>query len=298
MKSMKNFLIQMVILSFVFSVQMMAQKTASAQEKDKGQQEKSVFEKVDWKVGPTVGLIDKWATIDVPEGYLFANGADTKLLMEAMGNPLSDQEVGFFAPNKLDWFVVFEFDKIGYVKDDDKNDIDAAAILTSFQKGAEENNKFRKEKGYPTLEVVGWEVPPHYNEQTHNLEWAIRAKEGDTGAVILNHNIRILGRKGVMKSTLVVDPDKFETALPLYNKYLESYAFKSGEKYAEYSEGDKLAGYGLSALVAGGAAAAAAKFGLLGFLGKYIKIIVLGIVGFFAVVWGKIKSAFKGKESA
>jgi len=258
-----------------------------------GQEDGSVMNQVKWEHGPCVSSLDKWAQIDVPEGFVFANGSDTRLLMEAMGNVNSGTEVGFIAPNTLDWFVVFEFDKIGYVKDDEKDNLDSAAILESIRKGTEAGNKVRKERGFPTLHIVGWEVEPHYNDLTNNLEWAIRAENQD-GSPVLNHNTRLLGRRGVMKSTLVVDPETFGAVLPLYRSNLDGFVFKSGQSYAEFTKGDKVAKYGLTALVAGGAGAAAAKLGLFKILGKYFKVVIVAVIAFFAGIWKFLKSLFSG----
>jgi len=219
------------------------------------------------------------------------------MLMEAMGNPASNEEVGFFAPNSLEWFVVFEFDEVGYIKDDEKDTLDAEAMLESIREGTEQSNKIRREKGFPGLKIVGWEVEPHYNDLSHNLEWAIRA-QNDDGSLVLNHNTRLLGRKGVMKATLVVNPEIFSNVLPEYRSNLDNFAFKSGEKYAEYRQGDKIAKYGLTALVAGGAGAAAAKFGLFKFIGKYFKIIIIGLLAFLAAIWKKIMGLFKGNTES
>jgi len=265
------------------------QGTAVAQ----GQEDGGILNQIQWEHGPGISSLDNWAEIDVPDGFVFANGSDTRILMEAMGNVNSGTEVGFLAPASLDWFVVFEFDKIGYVKDDEKDDLDSAAIIESIQKGTEAGNKVRRERGFPAPHIVGWEVEPHYNDLTNNLEWAIRAQNED-GSLVLNHNTRLLGRRGVMKSTLVVDPETFDTVLPVYRSNLDGFAFKSGQTYAEFTKGDKIAKYGLTALVAGGAGAAAAKLGLFKILGKYFKVVIVAVVAFFAGILKFLKSLFGG----
>ncbi len=73
-----------------------------------------------------------------------------------------------------------------------------------------------------------------------------------------------------------------------------------GKTYAEYRQGDRLAEYGLAALVVGGAAMGAAKMGWLGKLGvlfaklgKAAFLIVAGIAisikKFFAKLFGRGK---------
>ena len=266
--------------------------TCIAQENNEG----SILDEVDWLRGPDTAQIDKWAELEVPEGFIFAEGSDTRMLMEAMGNTVSGSEVGFFAPEGLEWFVVFEFDNVGYVKDDEKDTLDADAILETIKNGTSEANKIRDEKGYPKLFIEGWELPPYYNEVTHNLEWAIRGSDS-TGEGFLNLNTRLLGRRGVMRSTLVIDPPIFQEVLPTYQSQLGRFSFKSGEDYASYRQGDKLAGYGLAALVAGGAGVAAAKLGFFKVIAKFGKVIFIGIVAFFGGFWRKIKRLF-GKGDA
>jgi len=251
----------------------------------------SVLDQVDWVHGPETAELEDWAEIHVPVGYVFANGDDTRLLMEAMGNPSTDIEVGFFAPDTLDWFVVFEFEEVGYVNDDEKDDLDTDAMLDSIKEGTERGNKIRKKQGYPELHIIGWEVEPQYNEETNNLEWAIRGQD-DEDNLVINHNTRLLGRKGVMRATLVVDPESFEDVLPAYRANLDAFAFTTGNKYAEYVKGDKIAKYGLTALVAGGAGAAAAKLGLFKILAKYFKAIIIAVIAFFSALWKKIKNIF------
>jgi uncharacterized membrane-anchored protein len=252
----------------------------------RAEKEGGLMARIKWTRGPDKGNLEKRAEIEVPDGFLFAQGDDTRLLMRAMGNLTSGNEVGFLAPTSMVWFVVFEFDEVGYVKDDEKASLDADAMLESIKKGTEQANEVRRKHGAPGLTIVGWDLKPTYNEKTHNLEWCIRAKD-DSGQLVVNHNTRILGRSGVMKATLVASPDVLTEVMPLYVARLGTFGFVSGEKYAEYRKGDKIAKYGLTALVVGGATAVAAKTGLLKSLWKVIVVGAIAVGAFFKKLFGR-----------
>lgn len=243
---------------------------------------------VKWQKGPSSGALGSLAQIKVPEKYIFAGGEDTKLLMEAMQNPVSGRELGFLAPEKAPWFIVFEYDDTGYIRDDEKRSLGAAALLDSIKAGNENGNKEREKRGWPKLEITGWEQQPHYDEQTNNLEWAIRGES--EGRPLVNFNTRILGRGGVMRVTLVTDPEGFAATLPQYKTALADFSYNSGHKYAEYRQGDKLATYGLSALIVGGATAAAVKSGAFKWLWKFGGIGVLAALGFVKKLFGRRKT--------
>ena len=139
------------------------------------------------------------------------------------------------------------------------------------------------------MTIVGWEMKPRYDETTHNLEWAIRGES--EGKPVVNFNTRLLGRKGVMRVTLVEDPSALEATLPLFKQALGGFSYKEGSRYAEFRSGDKVAKYGLSALVVGGAAAVAAKSGLLKGLWKLIVAAVAGGAAFLKRIFSRNKSA-------
>jgi uncharacterized membrane-anchored protein len=79
---------------------------------------------------------------------------------------------------------------------------------------------------------------------------------------------------------LVSGLDELATARPELENVLSGYSFNSGETYAEWIPGDKVAEYGLAALVLGGAAAIATKKGLWAVLAAFLikgwKIIAIG----------------------
>ena len=90
------------------------------------------FEGVNWQKGPSLGDLGLDAQVKVPAGYVFAGATDTRTIMEANHNPVTGREMGFVAAAGEDWFAVFEFDDVGYVKDDDKDSLDENALLDSI----------------------------------------------------------------------------------------------------------------------------------------------------------------------
>jgi uncharacterized membrane-anchored protein len=241
--------------------------------------EQGRFSGSNWTKGPAKASLKDIAEVQVPEGYVLADAKSAKKMLEAMGNPTSGTELGFLAPTSMVWFVVFRFNDTGYVKDDEKDKLDAEAMLDSIKRGTESANERRKAMGAAPLTVVGWEQPPKYNSETHNLEWAIRGES--EGQQVINYNTRLLGRKGVMEVKLVIAPDRLEATIPDYQSILQGYSFKQGQTYAEYRSGDKIAKYGLAALVTGGAAVVAVKTGLFAYLllfaKKAWKLVVVGV---------------------
>jgi len=215
---------------------------------------------------------------------MLVDGAGTRKLMDHMGNPESGTEVGLLAPVVGKWFLLFEYDDVGHVKDDEKDSLDTDAILESMKKGNEKANKERRKRGFTPLKVVGWGQKPVYNPKTKNLEWGVIAES--EGSRVLNYDIRILGREGVMRVRLVDGPQTFQKSLQLCRQLLPGFSFVKGETYAEYKKGDKLAKYGLTALIAGGAAAVAVKSGLFRWIWKGLVFAFVAIGGLFKKVFG------------
>ena len=248
--------------------------------------------------GPGKAQLGNQAQIDVPVGYEFLDGDTTRLMLKSSGEPVSGEEVGFLRPTNSSWSVFFDFNESGYVKDGEKDKLNADKILASIKRGTAEQNKERVQNGGAPLEIVGWELPPRYDATTHNLEWAIRMTS--EGQPLLNYNTRLLGRKGVMEVVLVVEPDKLAETLPTFRELLTHYSFQSGQSYAEYRSGDKVAKFGLAALVVGGAAVGAAKLGLLagliGLLKKGWKLIIIAIAAVAAGLKKLLGGLFGGRK--
>ena len=90
---------------------------------------------LNWIPGPqTVNLGNNLAQIDLGKDYQFANSEDTRKLMEYYGNPPNPDIVGSITPKHGDasWFILFNYSPLGYVRDDERDNIDSTAILESI----------------------------------------------------------------------------------------------------------------------------------------------------------------------
>jgi uncharacterized membrane-anchored protein len=257
-----------------------------------GQQEPSIK----WQKGLTTADLGGIAKIKIPEGFLYTDKKGTQKLLEMTQNIPSGNEVGAITPDGQDdkdaWFVTFEFHEVGFVKDDEKNTLDSAAILDSIKEGTEQANEARKQHGWPAFHVVGWQKSPFYDPETHNLTWAILGKD-DKGGQAVNHSIRILGRHGTMNVDLVMTPEQYAQTVPHFNTLMTSFEFQQGRGYADFAPGDKVAGYGLTALIAGGAGAIAVKTGLLAKAWKFVVMAFAALWKFLVALFIAIGAALK-----
>ncbi len=248
-------------------------------------------DKIPWAKGPIRGALGAEATVSVPAGCLFTGTDGVKTFLEVTQNIPSGNERGVVMCQATDqgnpWFVLFSYDESGYVRDDEGSSLDADAILASVRSGTEEANGERKRRGWGTMSVDGWTTKPFYDKATNNLTWAITAHD-DSGGRTVNRSVPLLGRGGVMHADLVTDPSQLTALVPTFNAMIGGFTYTPGFKYAEWRQGDKVAAYGLTALVAGGAGVALIKSGLLA---KFWKLIVLGfaaLAGFVKRMWAKI----------
>lgn len=222
-----------------------------------------------WHIGPASEKIGQQATIKTDASLKFLDDRNTQKFLELTGNVPSANHYLLSSP-AAGWWSVFNFDAIGYVKDDEK--IDADALLKQMKEGDGPSNEERKRLGLKPLYTVGWHVAPHYDAETKRLEWGLKVQS--EGAVSLNYTVRLLSRSGVMSATLVSSPETLDADVQSFKSALKGYEFNSGERYSEFKPGDHVAEFGLAALIAGGAAAVATKKGLWAVLG-----------GFFAAFW-------------
>jgi uncharacterized membrane-anchored protein len=251
------------------------------------------FENLQWQEGPKTQNILGIASFFLDNNFVALNVEETDKYL-ILSNNRAIGVRSFFGPNDSSWDGYFSFDKVGYVKDNESIDEDDLLKQTiSNQKIA---NEYRREQGWNTLKVIGWEYPPNYDDVNNRLEWAFLLLDEQDQREIVNYETRILGKNGVMNVVLVTEPGNLNLAVTELKNTLSTFEFNPGEKYSEYKKGDRVAEFGLAALIAGGAAAVASKKGLwamlMGLLIAAKKFAFVIIIGLFA----GIASLFKRKK--
>jgi uncharacterized membrane-anchored protein len=247
------------------------------------------------------------AKLSVPKefNYLGPEDAET-VLVKLWHNPPSDEKpLGMLIPAGMTpfstnaWVVTIRYTEDGYVKDDDAAKINYDDLLKQMQKAVTDSNPARQEKGYPAITLVGWAAPPHYDAATHKLYWAKDLRFEDRRTDTLNYCIRILGRHGVLELNAISNIKQLDAIDQQTPQILGMVDFKEGSRYADFDpKSDKVAKYGIAALVAGGILAGAGKLGLL--KGVWIAILALKkfiIVAVIAVA-AFVKKLFKRGDSA
>ncbi len=237
------------------------------------------------------------AKLTVPKefNYLSPDDAET-VLVKIWHNPPSDvKPLGLLIPagttpaSSNCWVVTIDYNADGYVKDGDASKINYDDLLKQMQADVKANNVERKKAGYRGMELLGWAAPPHYDAATHKLYWAKKYSVERVDGETLNYNIRLLGRKGVLELNAIADVAQLPEIDAQVPQILGMVDFKEGSRYADFDpKVDKVAEYGIAALVAGGVLATAAKLGLLKGLWIFIiaakKFIIIGVVALVALI--------------
>ena len=175
------------------------------------------------------------------------------------------------------------------VKDEEGKDIDAGSLLKGMKEATEEDNKERREKGIDPFRVSRWIEAPHYDKAARHLVWSIELETLDAKGAVkgknLNYNTYALGRGGFIELNLVTDIATVEKDKAHVRQLLSNLHFKPGKRYEDFNAStDKVAAFGLLALIGG---VAAKKLGLLAlagvFLVKFAKVIIAACLGGFAV---------------
>ncbi|HET9861852.1 MAG TPA: DUF2167 domain-containing protein [Steroidobacteraceae bacterium] len=247
-------------------------------------------------------LPNKVATLRLAGNYRYLDPAETEKLLVAWGNEPGSDTQGAIVPNDIDpmtgegWAVILSYEDEGHIDDSDAADIDYDDMLADMKEGTEDHNEARKDAGYQAVHLVGWAEKPHYDAAAKKLYWAKELDFEGSPVHTLNYDVRVLGREGVLSMNAVASMSQLAQIRSDMRPLIEVAEFNEGHRYAEFnSKTDRMAEYGLGALIAGGVAAKLGLFGKLAALlvafKKFIIVGVLAIGGFIAKLFGRKKDA-------
>jgi len=236
-----------------------------------------------------IKLLDE-ATLHLPAGYAWIPHDPAVAAMQAMGNSVGDEFLGLVVPTSEEqWIATVDFIKEGYIKDDDAAKWDVDELMDNLREGTKEGNKFREQQGVTPIEVSGWIQKPAYDKTTHQLVWSVGIK--DEGAASqpddgVNYNTYVLGRDGYFSLDFLSSQDQIEAQKPEAAAVLSAVDYTPGHRYGDFnSSTDKVAAYGLAALVGGVALKKVGLFAVLAaFLVKGFKLILVALVAGGAAV--------------
>ena len=240
--------------------------------------------------GPSDVKLADQAVLKLPQGFVYVPPAEGQKLLTAMGNRVGDGLLGLIFPDSdAEWFVAMRFMKSGYIKDDDAKEWKTDELLDQLKAGTEDTNKERRARGFPEIEVVGWIEAPAYDAQTHRLVWSLSSKiknapAGAEGGV--NYNTYALGREGYISMNLVTGMKTIEAEKPVARQLLAALEYNDGKRYAQFNSAtDRVAEFGLAALIGGVAAKKLGLFALIAaFLLKFAKVIGIAAIALIALI--------------
>lgn len=257
-----------------------------------------VWESLDRQTG-LIKINEAGVTLNVPENFYYLSPKDSEtVLVDVWGNPSGQGVLGMLFPAEMtpfdqgSWAATIEYEEDGYVADDDAEDIDYAELLEQMKADTQIASEERVLQGYETIELVGWAATPFYDSAAHKLHWAKEIKFENEPDNTLNYNIRVLGRKGVLVLNFIAGMDQKQLIESNLDAVLALAEFDQNSKYSDFNPDlDKVAAYGLGALVAGKVIAKTGFFVVaLVFLKKFGIFIVLGVGALLKGLFSRKKS--------
>ena len=289
----------LAITLFCFAFGVMTMVSAADEADTKKMTEQEFVASLKFQQGK-ITLPGSIAVLDLPASFRYLGPDDAeKVLVQGLGNPPGLKSLGMIFPADVSplspesWGVIVTFDKDGHVKDDDADSIKYDELLKTMQESITASNEERVKQGYQAMTLVGWAEKPSYDKSAHKLYWAKEIKSGNEAQHSLNYNIRVLGRDGVLVLNAVAGMNQIAQIKTEMQHVVAFSEFSEGNRYADFdSKTDKVAEYGIAALVAGGIAAKLGFFGkIFAFLLLFKKFILIGL----ALLGGGVAKLFGRK---
>jgi uncharacterized membrane-anchored protein len=196
----------------------------------------------------TVTLGDGLARLYVPPGFAFLAPEEAERLAAEKGwtRPDAGVSLGIVVPSRgpeadAAWGIVLAYRAAGHVRDEGGSALDAAVLFERLRASA------------TGAEIVGWAMPPRYDDVAKRLSWTTEAHAAE--GIVLDYEVRLLARDGVLAMSAAVTPSGgAEVARAIRDVVVVQ--LDDGHRYADFDpRRDSVASEDLPALVAGDVAA-------------------------------------------
>lgn len=235
-----------------------------------------------------VVIADGAATLSLPDSFKFLAGEQARqLVVDLWENPpsISDEIIGVVmyadagAFDERSAFIVY-YSPIGFVTDADADGIDYSAMLKDMLKEDSLENASRVEAGYDPLWLLGWASPPFYDKQAKVLHWAKEMRSTDSTDHVLNYNVRVLGRRGVLLINGISSMSRLPTVQQEIAVLTGAIAFNDGYRYDQFNAAtDEVADWSVGGLIDG-----KVKEKMAGVLMLVLKTAAIGLVCLIVIV--------------
>lgn len=225
------------------------------------------------------------STFELSEGFALLRG-DAARRFDYLTQGMEDSDTEALIYNQdTEIQLIFNYYPEGYVSLEDWGDLDADDLLKEISANTESDNTERAKNNISSLKIGGWLQKPRLNKESNSVSWVFDVVDGEERYV---NAISIkLGRKGYEKITWVSSYDNYLKSMDLMVSLVNQQKFDLGNRYADFSMGDKIAAFGIASLVAVTAGGNQQTRGIMAGLiamGKKLLIpilIALGAIGAF-----------------
>ena len=196
----------------------------------------------------------------VPDEFLFIDAAQSRYILEELWGNLPDPEVAGmivrkgFQPSKLinDYSFVIGYSDIGHVSVEKDAELNHTDLLANLKNNMLRSNESRLNMGLNTMAVSGWVMVPYFDHFKKALYWATRITANGTDEEILNYNLRLLGKTGVIKINAVATLDQLSDIKKNLPLIIAQTRFSAEERFEAFKEGtDRESKQNLTSLIAG-----------------------------------------------
>ena len=184
---------------------------------------------------------DQSIRMKVPEGHFFIEPDQARFILENIWGNIPDEEVlgmivrSDFVPSNInnDYSFVISYAPIGYVSSEKQKEFDHLELLNNIREQLQEANEKRLEQGFNALQVENWVMIPYFDDYKKALYWATELKVNGSDESLVNYNLRLLGKNGVLKINAVGTMDQLPAIKKVLPFILSQSEFMEGFRHSD-----------------------------------------------------------------